>query len=106
MLDDCTKIDDSASILQLALLRVLRVANGFDGLNDDEDSNRDGVDPEIWAPASLFRALRAHRWVINTDEQDAHEFFQVREFPSLLSSRVFGNFIQWETPQFKSLIIF
>ena len=84
-LDDCPKIDDSASILQLALLRVLRVANGLSGLNDDEDSSEgDGVDPEIWAPASLFRALRAHRWVINTDEQDAHEFFQV--------SKLYKNF--------------
>ena len=84
-LDDCPKIDDSASILQLALLRVLRVANGLSGLNDDEDSSEgDGVDPEIWAPASLFRALRAHRWVINTDEQDAHEFFQV--------SKLYENF--------------
>ena len=77
IIDDCTKNDDSASVLQLALLRVLRVANGFHGLDDEDFSNKDGVDPEIWAPASLFRALRAHRWVINTDEQDAHEFFQV-----------------------------
>ena len=38
---------------------------------------KEELDPEIWAPAALFRALRAHRWVINTDEQDAHEFFQV-----------------------------
>ena len=79
IIDDCTKIDDSASVLQLALLRVLRVANGFHGLDDEDFSDKDGVDPEIWAPASLFRALRAHRWVINTDEQDAHEFFQVLE---------------------------
>ena len=87
-LDDCPKID-SVSILQLALLRVLRVANGLSGLNDDEDSSEgDGVDPEIWAPASLFRALRAHRWVINTDEQDAHEFFQV----SILYDNVFYKF--------------
>ena len=58
---------------------MLRVANGFVGLSDEEGiSDRESVDPEIWAPASLFRALRAHRWVINTDEQDAHEFFQVK----------------------------
>lgn len=78
LLQDCPKIDRSKSVLQLALLRVLRVANGQSGLkNDDDITEREAVDPEIWAPASLFRALRAHRWVINTDEQDAHEFFQV-----------------------------
>ena len=77
LMQNCANGEDRHAILQLALLRVLRVANGHVGLNDEDISERDSVDPEIWAPASLFRALRAHRWVINTDEQDAHEFFQV-----------------------------
>ena len=72
------KLDDSMSILQLALLRVLRVANGNVGHTDGDESDRkDDSDSEIWAPATLFRALRTHGWIINTDEQDAHEFFQV-----------------------------
>ena len=71
------KLDNSKSILQLALLKVLRVANGNVGLEDGETGENKEIDQEIWAPAALFRALRAHRWVINTDEQDAHEFFQV-----------------------------
>ena len=69
--------DVNNSILKLALLRVLRVANGSLNFSDDENCEKEELDPEIWAPAALFRALRAHRWVINTDEQDAHEFFQV-----------------------------
>ena len=78
LIQECPKMDHNKSVLQLALLRVLRVANGQSGLKNDEDiTDREAVDPEIWAPSSLFRALRAHRWVINTDEQDAHEFFQV-----------------------------
>ena len=67
------KGEDYLNSLQMSLLSVLRVTNGL---------RKDGVDqemgdPEIWAPAQLFRALRAHGWVINTDEQDAHEFLQV-----------------------------
>ena len=60
---------------------MLKVANGNVGFQDEEELvEKEEIDPEIWAPASLFRALRAHRWVINTDEQDAHEFFQVCKF--------------------------
>jgi len=67
--------------LQTSLLTVLRVINGFDG--DEEDANLEHVtgdpvvgDPEVWAPARLFKALSAQGWVANYQEQDAHEFFQ------------------------------
>ena len=60
--------------LQTSLLTVLRVINS---LETEEDEGRGEVgDPEVWAPARLFRALRAHGWVANYGEQDAHEFFQ------------------------------
>ena len=97
----CPKLDDSKCILQLALLRVLRVANGDAGhTGEDESDEKKAGDPEIWAPASLFRALRAHRWVINTDEQDAHEFLQVllstveeelQKEPKILPSSLFDT---------------
>lgn len=63
--------------LQTSLLTVLRVINGFDiDVIESSDGESEVGDPEVWAPARLFRALSAHGWVANYQEQDAHEFFQ------------------------------
>ena len=65
--------------LQTSLLTVLRVINGFDG--DDlataaagGGSDDDPVvgDPEVWAPARLFKALGAQGWVANYQEVLVH----------------------------------
>jgi len=64
--------------LRSSLLTVLRVVNGHDA--DDVTGNNGGEgmvgDPEVWAPALLFKTLRLYGWVVNSGEQDAHEFFQ------------------------------
>ena len=39
LIQECPKMDHNKSVLQLALLRVLRVANGQSGLKNDEDCN-------------------------------------------------------------------
>ena len=59
--------------LILSFLTVLRVINGQD---TEEDAQGEVGVPDVWAKARLFRSLRTHGWVINTGEQDAHEFFQ------------------------------
>lgn len=67
--------DPDAARLQSSLFTVLKAANGYDEDLLDED---EVGDPEVWAPARLFRTLRTYGWVINSGEQDAHEFFQVK----------------------------
>ncbi|KAJ8312104.1 hypothetical protein KUTeg_009477 [Tegillarca granosa] len=48
------------------------IVNSLKVLNNDGD-----VDEDIHSPVELIKELRARRWVISADEQDAHEFFHV-----------------------------
>ncbi|GFN99497.1 ubiquitin carboxyl-terminal hydrolase 30-like [Plakobranchus ocellatus] len=53
-------------ILTSTIFKVMKVLN-----NEDETAS----DP--YDPSQVFHALRAKRWVITSDEQDAHELFNV-----------------------------
>ena len=61
--------------LQTSLLTVLRVINGFDiDVIESSDGESEVGDPEVWAPARLFRALSAHGWVANYQVSSLTQF--------------------------------
>ena len=49
--------------------------NGFDiDVIESSDSESEVGDPEVWAPARLFRALSAHGWVANYQVSSLTQF--------------------------------
>ncbi|RUS78717.1 hypothetical protein EGW08_013538 [Elysia chlorotica] len=75
--------NNEEGVLTSSIFKVIKVLN-----NEDEAA------PDPFDPSQVFRALRAKRWVITADEQDAHELFNVltetldeeaSRYPSLLS---------------------
>ena len=67
--------------LQTSLLTVLRVINGFDiDVIESSDGESEVGDPEVWAPARLFRALSAHGWVANYQVSSLTQFIFLFNF--------------------------
>lgn len=64
----CTSKKNENDSLASALLQVLR------DLNWQSSQTYDG---EVHSPTKVIEALRARRWVISNEEQDAHELFHV-----------------------------
>lgn len=75
--------NNEEGLLTSTLFKVIKVLN-----------NEDAGAPDPYDPSQVFQALRAKRWVITSEEQDAHELFNVltetldeeaSRYPSILS---------------------
>ncbi|GFS17407.1 ubiquitin carboxyl-terminal hydrolase 30-like protein [Elysia marginata] len=65
MMDSMSRNNEDR-LLTSTIFKVIKVLN-----------NEDSETPDPYDPSQVFQALRAKRWVITSDEQDAHELMNV-----------------------------